>query len=216
VRYVERLATIVRDELREWTDDELEVAAALIDLKMDLRQEIRLAAMTWLAEQGNFEYVVDFLTNADNRSNWRTFIQALRHTLFDRPELASALFDGLRHAGGSQSILYELIVGKSSADLEAGADAHLVEWLDHRDLAVRVLAIENLREITGGVTFGYLPTKSEQERKRIINGQWKKQLENQAIRYETPPAVPLVTFDTNGLPPLPGPEGGESPADGGR
>ncbi len=205
-RYVSRLTTIVDNEIREWIADRADVAAMLVDLKLDVRQEIRLAAMTWLAEEGNFDYVVDYLENPENNANWRTFIEALRQTIYNRPELAENLFRGLVFAGESQTELYELIVGISAADLASGADARLVELLSSSDLAIRILAIENLREINGGVTYGYTATKPEKERERIVNRQWKPRLAKQIIRYEQPPSVPLTELSV-GIGEVPG-EGG--------
>jgi hypothetical protein len=192
-RYVQRISETVEDRKTAWIAEGTDVVAELADLKLDNRQELRLAAMTWLAERGNFDYVVDYLGNVGNRSNWRTFVQALRFTIWNRPGMASSLYEGLVFAGKeNQDKLYEMIVGISPEDLEAGADARLVEYLNNGNLAVRILAIENLREITGGVTYGYQPTGSETERERIINNRWKTALERGEIRWSVPPAIPIA------------------------
>ncbi len=147
-RFVERLTDVVEDNLRAWRLELRSVPDELLDMKSDSRQEIRLAAMAWLAEQGNFDFVVDFLSNPSNKSNWRTFIEAVQHTLRNRPESATRLFDGLGFAGAeNQEKLYGLILGFAPPDLEAGLDARLVDYLNDANLAVRVLAIENFAKL---------------------------------------------------------------------
>ncbi len=206
VRYVDRVGEIVVQETRKWVESQADIPAELISLKNDSRQEMRLAAMTWLAELGQFEFVVDYFGNEDNKSNWRTFLQAIRLTIQSEPAYAERLFEGLALAGlADQPRWYKLILGYSPDELEKGADANLVEMLSDASLGIRALAIENLREITGGITYGYLPTRNTTDRNRTIKRQWVPMLEKKAIRYATPPApiLPRVTV----APVMPDPAG---------
>ncbi len=57
------------------------------------------------------------------------------------------------------------------------------------------------------MTYGYLPTKSQTLRKRVIIRQWEPRLKKGGIRYAEPPALPLLQLspiapvpDDSGLP----------------
>ena len=209
IRYVERVGSVVDSDTRKWTESNTDIPAELINLKNDSRQEVRLAAMTWLAETGQFEFVVDFFGDEDNKSNWRTFLQAIRSTIQAEPACAELLFEGLAVAGAvDQSRWYKLILGYSPDELENGGDAQLVETLGDNSLGIRALAIENLREITGGITYGYLPTRNKTERNRTIKKQWEPMLDKKQIRYKLPPAPELPRVKIAPL--MPDPAGSDS------
>lgn len=211
-RYVERVVGVVDSKSRTWVESKTDIPGELINLKNDPRQEVRLAAMTWLAETGQFEFVVDFFENEDNESNWRTFLQAIRSTIQSEPAYATLLFEGLAVVGDiDQPHWYKLILGFSPDELENGADAQLVKTLGDNSLGIRALAIENLREITGGNTYGYLPTHNTAERTRTIKRQWEPMWAKQQIRYETPPAPELPRVKIAPL--MPDPAGGDSEKD---
>ncbi|MEM9646778.1 MAG: hypothetical protein AAF989_17440, partial [Planctomycetota bacterium] len=60
--------------------------------------------------------------------------------------------------------LKKLLTGFKSAELTDGGDEQLIEWLDSSAMAVRVLALENLREITG--TTGYFNAAEDNVNRR--------------------------------------------------
>lgn len=207
-----KLADVVKRHARSWQTPDREVLDELLDLKTDARQELRLAAMVWLAEQGNFNYVIDFMENTSNSSNWGVLVQALRRIIQERPGYAGRLYDALVPAGQEhQESMYGLILGFSPDDLEAGSDAALVDFLNHREFGIRVLAIENLRQITGGVTYGYLPTRPPSARERSVNRQWIPRLQTGGIRYAKPPRIPVPELSP-AVPPDPAAGGGNQPS----
>ena len=65
------------------------------------------------------------------------------------PETAAAIRQSLEKQYGNESAtLYRMLWGYTDKDLEDGEDARLVKFLDHESLIFRVLAFENLRDIT--------------------------------------------------------------------
>jgi len=75
-----------------------------------------------------------------------------------------------------------MLWGYSPAGLKAGGSAKLVGYLSRESLDFRVLAMENLRRITGK-TFAY---KSPTKQKGPI-GRWLTAEKNGEIVYKTPP-----------------------------
>ncbi len=196
------------------------VADFLVKLKGDLRQERRLAALAWLASLGNYTYLVDFLNDEKNRNNWRSLIESVQASMVNDPAYAEALYESLSYLGEEeQNILFQLLLGYSAEQLETGADRQLVEYLDHRSLYVRVLAIECIRNITGGLAYGYVPQGDLKARRRTISNQWEKVLKKQELRYLEAPRLPLPEFVTpattdTGEPPLSDPRDSNGAPDG--
>jgi hypothetical protein len=194
----------------------------LVKLKGDLRQERRLAALAWLASLGNYTYLVDFLNDEKNRNNWRSLIESVQASMVNDPAHAEALYESLSYLGEEeQNILFQLLLGYSAEQLETGADRQLVEYLDHRSLYVRVLAIECIRNITGGLAYGYVPQGDLKARRRTISNQWEKVLKKQELRYLEAPRLPLPEFVTpattdTGEPPLSDPRDSIGDSDGQR
>ena len=169
----------------------------LTELKNDLRQERRFAALSWLAFIGNYEFLIDFLNDEKNRNNWRSVVEAVRGSIQQNPEYATALFDSLAQAGAAeQPILFKLLLGYPQEELANGADEKLVELLDHDSLCVRILTIERIREITGGIAYGYQPNADRKARRRTIEKQWKRALKKDELRYTQPPGIPAPGFVT--------------------
>jgi hypothetical protein len=210
-QFVARLRDIVGQESSRWIEESYDLPAGLIDLRNDPRQELRLAAMTWLAETGQFDSVIDYFGDEGNKSNWGTFLEVLRNSIQSRPDNATRLFDGLAWSGTEhQQQWYRLILGYGPDELEKGGDSTLVTTLNDDSLGLRALAIENLREITGGITYGYLPTRNPTDRKRTIRRQWEPLLIRGRIRYASLPAPDLPHV----APAAKAPETGENPEDG--
>jgi hypothetical protein len=83
--------------------------------------------------------------------------------------------------GGEAETLWRLLWSYSPRQLEGGADAELVALLDHPQLAVRVLASESLREITG-TSLSYRATDSAVRRAPLIK-RWETKLRKNEIRW---------------------------------
>ncbi len=91
-------------------------------------------------------------------------------------------------ADGAQ--LFELLTGYSQEQLKGGADAKLVEMLDSPAMAVRVLALENLREITG-TTLNYRADQENAIRRATDVKKWEARARKGDIRWPEN-AVPAV------------------------
>jgi hypothetical protein len=189
-RYLEDLPELLRPGVP--------VADLLVDMKSDRRQERRFVALSWLAAVGDYTYLVDYLNDDENRNHWRSVIEAVRASLRNQPGNADALYDGLAVAGSeARDALYQLFVGFGPSELDSRGE-QLVKWLDDEALCVRVLAIERLRQITGGLAYGYNPLADRKDRRRIIDRQWKKLLDENNLRYKEPPVLPLPAFTEAG------------------
>jgi hypothetical protein len=91
--------------------------------------------------------------------------------------------------GASADPLFRLLWGYSPEQLQAGSDAFLVETLDSSQMALRVLAIENLRQITGTSLF-FKAEQENQSRRSSEVKKWETRLRRGDIRWETIP-MPL-------------------------
>jgi hypothetical protein len=186
--YLKRLRDEVAREISGWIDDRISLTTELRNLKDSTRQEIRLLAAIWLCELGQMEVVADYLGSADNRAGWRAFVQAVRDILHANPDYAKRLHDALANTGSAnQEVWYRLFMGYSQGELESGGDAALVAFLMHGSMGVRVLAIENLREITGGTTYGYAAQQSQTVRNKTVKRQWEPDVNKGKIRYKELP-----------------------------
>ena len=68
--------------------------------------------------------------------------------------------------------IFRLLTGYSTNQLVEGADEDLVEFLDSNSMAVRIFAIENLREITG-TTLNFRPEEDNAVRRAPAIKKWK-------------------------------------------
>lgn len=164
----------------------------LVKLKSDAKQERRFAAISWLAASGEFAFLLDFLNDEKNRNNWRSAIEAVQAAIVNHPEYADKLEAYLLENEPQEGAkIYEMLTGYSEKQLVEGADRQLVESLDSDSLVTRVLAIETLRQITAGRSYGYSPNADRKSRRRSIDRQWKKLLDREELRYEAMPQLPL-------------------------
>lgn len=182
-------------DLSEQLKTDAPVSEFLVDLKSDIRQERRFAALSWLAYTGNYAYLIDFLNDDKNRNNWRSVVEAVRASIHYTPQHAAALYESLSLAGQEErDIMFKLLLGYTQDELAGGEDEALVKLLDHDALCVRVLAIERIRQITGGLAYGYNPNADRKVRRRIIDKQWQKALKKKELQYSEPPALPVPVF----------------------
>ncbi len=190
------------DNLPELLADPEGLQNRLYELKGSARQEIRSASLTWLADIGNFDYLVDYLNDDENKSHWRSVIEAVQTAIVNEPAYAGRLFQALasRIDPANQQIMYKLIIGYSPEELAKDGDDQLVELLNFDGvLGVRVLAIERIRAITGGLTYGYLPYEERKKRRRKIES-WNKVLKSGQLAFRQVPKLPFPAFAVQGLP----------------
>ena len=181
----------------------------LVSSIQDNRREIRASAVSSLASLANFEHFIKFLQNKSNRNEWRRVIEKVRFYAVNGRTLPSATIEAdeasqetnsyahtLRetvNADAPRNVdMYELLLGYSQAQLDAGKAGRLVDLLEDRLLEVRVLAISQLNHITT-ITLGYRPEKSERDRRRSIE-KWHKRLEKSGINYTKAPQLPQINI----------------------
>jgi hypothetical protein len=76
-----------------------------------------------------------------------------------------------------EDIVLRLLWGYNSDDARSlETSKQLVEWLDSDSLAIRVLAIDQISELTGGQTMRYRGGMKASERK-TIKRQWERHVE---------------------------------------
>jgi hypothetical protein len=138
---------------------------------------------------GQFDPTLDVLRDAAQRANWKSHIEAIRAAMAVSPESAAAVSKALVDQRGRQAAadLYEMLCGYNLAqiggtpdEMKAGAVARLIDWLEEDSLDYRVLAVENLAEITGKRLMSN-PAANATDRKINVRN-WRKRLEEGDLR----------------------------------
>jgi hypothetical protein len=159
--------------------------------------EVRRLAVRCLGYVGYFDPMVTVLNDPAYKGEWADYyIEWLRDGVKRDPQTAAAVREALEKVYSQQAEdLYRMLWGYTDKDLASGEDARLVESLDDDNLAVRVLAIYNLKLLTDK-DLGYSPVASLPQRARIVK-LWKQRLEGKEIR--------IKQADKKGVPAVPEP-----------
>lgn len=160
------------------------VTLSLGELAESRRVEVRSLAARCLGVLGTYDALWNELSNDKQYSYWDEAVDGLRNAIARSPEEASGVrksIEGLRKRHSAD--LFRLLRGYDAQQLEQGGAAQLVDYLEHDDLDVRVLAFENLRRITES-THNYRPEKPAEARKIQIQ-EWRKQLKEGRVSYRT-------------------------------
>jgi hypothetical protein len=120
-----------------------------------------------------------------NRGNlhihWASLFSQVAQSM-GRDENRSALADAIRHAAPNRaSTLFSLLALPTQEQLEAGSDKLLVDSLSSPQMDERVIAFQQLNQITGK-TLMYHPDKNPAEGAQA----WRKLLSKDEIRYSNP------------------------------
>ena len=114
-------------------------------------------------------------------SHWQSLLAQIPQSL-GREEHRAQLVNAIRTASPNRvNLLLSLLIPPSQEQLSAGADKLLVEALSSSLMDERVLAINQLTNITGK-SLGYHPDKNQVDAIQ----QWRKLLGKNQIRYSTP------------------------------
>jgi hypothetical protein len=123
------------------------------------------------------------LNNPEQRLYWPAHFQALRRFFDFSPESAAALARSITEMDAAEgNTLIRLLVGYSQRQLVEGSDEELVNSLDSGSMAVRVLAIENLRAITG-TTLYYRAEENNATRRSQATKKWRTRQDKGDIRW---------------------------------
>jgi len=107
---------------------------------------------------GQFVPFIEALRDSDQKATWKTHIETLRSAMALGPESAEQVWQALVDQRGEAAAgdLYEMIcgyapeeAGRTQAEVDAGPIPRLIGWLENDNLDYRVLASQNLQELTG-------------------------------------------------------------------
>lgn len=160
------------------------VTLSLEELAEFRKTEVRSLAARCLGVLGQYEQLWRELGSDKQYSYWDEAVDALREGLARSPQDAAEIRKSLEDLRKRQADdLLRMLRGYDAQQLAQGGAAQLVDFLEHDDLDVRVLAFENLRRITES-THNYRPEKPAEARKVQIQ-EWRKQLKEGRIAYKT-------------------------------
>ena len=180
----------------------------LMELTEDRRKEVRGLAARCLGYLGQFDPMTAALNDLDLRPKWSDYIDQLKEAIARGPETAAAIRQSLeKQYGNDAAALYRMLWGYTDKDLEDGEDARLVKFLDDESAVFRVLAFENLAEITQKSLY-YHPEASPAKRLQAVQD-WRRQQQAGRIRFNPPDVKPptapaeLPSKETIPAPPKP-------------
>ena len=127
------------------------------------------------------------------RTYWQDHFAAMVRTIDRGPESAAAVRQSIMQMDGAQAAeIYRLLWLFSDEQLAAGADEKLVKELDDSNMTIRVLASENLRQITGNL-LNYRPETETPVRRAADIKKWEVKLRKGEIRWtKAAPALPVA------------------------
>ncbi len=122
------------------------------------RKEVKSLVASSSIHVGLFVPFIDALRDSEQKANWKRHIDTLRAAMALSPDSANKVWEALvaqrgRPAAGD---LYEMLcgynadqIGHTPDQVKTGAVAKLINWLESDSLDYRVLAVQDLKEITG-------------------------------------------------------------------
>ncbi len=180
----------------------------LMELTSRPQSEVRWLVQRSLGYVGQFRDMVVALNDPARRVAWPAWaddIEQLRDAIARDAQTAAAVHQTLEQQYPQQAAdLYRMLWGYSDKDLQSGADKDLVNALDDDLLAVRVLAIANLKEITG-VSHGYNPWETVAKRK-LATRNWRDLLDKKKIRLKSVEEKEKAAVPARETPPPTAPE----------
>ena len=121
------------------------------------RREVKSLVARSSVYAGLFEPFVEALRDSDQKGSWKMHIDTLRSAMFLGPESAEKLYQALVDQRGQPAAddLYQMLCGYGPEQIgtaeafRAGLAAQLVEWMENDSLDYRVLAVQDMSDITG-------------------------------------------------------------------
>ena len=135
---------------------------------------------------GRFDALVTGLNDVGQKTYWKYYFETLQKALARGPDTAAEVLGALERLRGTEALaLFRMLRGYSPDDLENGGAQQLVEYLAHDKVDFRVLAFENLKDITQK-SGSYQPWYTEKRRRPLVN-RWIEDLKNGLVVYKSPP-----------------------------
>jgi hypothetical protein len=165
------------------------VIANIVEALEDDQKDVRRLALRALRVVGDLSFITPELNKADDPMARREAIRVLRTALAQGPDSNKAVRDQLdRDFGQPQAVeIRTLLIGFNPKEARDEATyARLVKDLSAPDVAVRELALDNLRSLTGRGDLQYDPDKFEGPGLKA----WRDLLRDHELRPAVPTPAP--------------------------
>ncbi|MEL6105944.1 MAG: hypothetical protein AAFU85_07905 [Planctomycetota bacterium] len=189
------LLELVRGETSESLALSLRVA---LDFRRNEVAALAGKSMLALGDASAYFGIDGLLGMGNQRLYWSSHLDSLRE-MVDRSQNDATLVrkaiagnEAMDDADGD--ILFRLLVGFSQDQLIAGEDASLVKALESGSMPVRVLASENLRDITGKTLY-FKPEETVASRRSEVIKKWNVNLIRKQIRWPEKVETPVDGVD---------------------
>jgi hypothetical protein len=150
-------------------------------------RKVRPLAARCLAALGEYEAILRELGDANQYSFWQSEFETLRQAMSSSPEAAAKIRETIHLMRPADARdIYRLLWGFTDEQLNAGAAAQLVKFLEHDQLDIRVLAHSNLIAVTGPLGYYRAEKGAAQNRPAIQN--WKDRQSKGGVVYKTAPS----------------------------
>ena len=167
-------------------DADRSIGLRLSELTDHRRIEVCQLTTRCLGHMGRFDALVTGLNDVGQKTYWKYYFATLQKALARGPDTAAEVLGALERLRGTEALaLFRMLRGYSPDDLENGGAQQLVEYLAHDKVDFRVLAFENLKDITQK-SGSYQPWYTEKRRRPLVN-RWIEDLKNGLIVYKSPP-----------------------------
>tara|TARA_R110002049_G_scaffold285698_4_gene467141 strand:- start:328609 stop:331059 length:2451 start_codon:yes stop_codon:yes gene_type:complete len=183
----EEVYTLARDTLLELIDSDQPIVTSLHEATMFRRSEVAALAGRSLLTMGIGDVYFGgdgLLSQVNQRNYWPDHYRALMQAVNRGAEGASKLFADVQAMESADAdVIIRLLVGYSQKQLVEGSDEQLVKFLDSNSMAVRVLARENLRTITG-LSLNFKAEQNNPVRRAPEIKKWAVRLRKGDIRWQ--------------------------------
>lgn len=157
-----------------------------------LQKEVKSLVARTSIHVGMFEPFVKALGDPEQKPNWKTHIDALRAAMALSPESANKVWQTLVDQRGKPAAgdLFEMLcgynadaIGHTPEQIKSGAIARLIDRLEDNSLDYRVLAVQDLADITGKRLMSN-PAATQAERTLAIR-KWRARLDAGDVKAPT-------------------------------
>ena len=180
------LASSARSGLLEIIEPYDSAERALREATLFRRSEVAALAANTLLQLGQSDVYFGgdgILSQPKQRQYWPEHYLSLVETMDRGPETADQMMRSIaKMDAANAAVLYRLLIGYSQKQLAEGGDKQLVDLLDSESMAVRVLALENLHQITGTTLYFRAETDSRARRTPAIR-KWMVRQKKGDIRW---------------------------------
>ena len=150
------------------------------------RVEVRSLAVQSLASAGEYWPFVDAIGDIKLRAYWQRAIKAIQQSMIDHSENAVKLQEVLKQRRGADGdVLFRMLWGYNNEQLAAGEDRTLVRYIEHDALDLRVVAFDQLQQITG-LSYLFRPDRPLSGQRSSLH-KWGKAVTDDEIRHRKSP-----------------------------